>query len=147
MMHNDTNNAAIGGLDHETADELLTVGQAAEIANVTAFTVVGWIRSGHLPMIRIGRNRAIRPADLAETKALIHLNGVVPVWRQDRWRCGLRLRALREAAALSQQDLAAKSGLTHEAISRLETGHNAPCAETVRTLAQALRIEAEQFVR
>ena len=42
---------------------------------------------------------------------------------------------------------AAKSGLTHEAISRLETGHNAPCAETVRTLAQALRVEAEQFVR
>ena len=79
-------------------------------------------------------------------RARLHLDGVVPAWRQERRRCGQRLRLLREAAGLSQQDLAAASGLTHEAISRLETGYRAPYADTVRTLAQVLRVAPEQFV-
>ena len=56
------------------------------------------------------------------------------------------MRALREARGLSQLDLAAVSGLTHEAISRLETRHNAPNADTLRALAQALHVAPEQFV-
>jgi transcriptional regulator with XRE-family HTH domain len=71
---------------------------------------------------------------------------VVPAWRQHRRRAGKRLRALREAAGLSQLQLAAASGLTHEAISNLETGKRAPYAATVITLAQALEVEPEWFV-
>ena len=58
-----------------------------------------------------------------------------------------RMRLLREAAGPSQQDLAARSGLTHEEISRLELGHRVPFIGTVRTLAQTLRVEPEHFVR
>jgi excisionase family DNA binding protein len=147
MMRDDTDTFGMGMSGAEIAGEWLTVEQAAEITGVTAFTIVGWIRSGHLPMTRIARRRAIRPADLTAAYTLLYLDGIVPVWRQDCQRCGLRLRALREAAGLSQQDLAAVCGLTHEAISRLETGFNAPYAETVRTLAQALRVAPDEFVR
>jgi excisionase family DNA binding protein len=72
---------------------------------------------------------------------------VVAVWRQDRQRAGRRLRALREAAALTQLQVAAASGLSHEAISRLETGHYAASGETVLQLAHALRVKPEQFIR
>jgi transcriptional regulator with XRE-family HTH domain len=71
---------------------------------------------------------------------------VVLRWRQDRRGCGQRLRLLREAAGLSQLDLAGVSGLTHEAISRWETGHKAPNAATVRTLAHALHVDPGAFV-
>ena len=71
---------------------------------------------------------------------------VVPAWRQNRTRAGKRLRAIREAAGLNQIQLAAASGLTHEAISRLETGTRAPYAETVRKLARALQVDPERFV-
>ena len=47
--------------------------------------------------------------------------------------CRAAAADLREAAGLNQIQLAAASGLTHEAISRLETGHYAPYADTVRT--------------
>jgi excisionase family DNA binding protein len=71
---------------------------------------------------------------------------VVPAWRQHRQHAGTRLRALREAAGLNQQQLAAASGLTHETISRLETGQYGASAETVRKLARALRVDPERFV-
>lgn len=125
---------------------MLTVEQAAQAIGVSRHTLSGWIQHGDLPVVRIGHRRAIAPADLAAVRAQIHLNGVVPVWRQDRRRCGARLRLVREAAGLSQLHLAARTGLAHEAISRLETGHNAPSAETVRTLAHALQVEPEVFV-
>ena len=61
-------------------------------------------------------------------------------------RAGKRLWAIREAAGLNQIQLAAASGLTHEAISRLETGRCWPYAETVRKLAGALGVEPERFI-
>jgi excisionase family DNA binding protein len=56
------------------------------------------------------------------------------------------LRALREAAGLTQVALVAASGVTWEAISRLESGHTAPRAETERALAHALEVTPERFV-
>ena len=130
----------------ECQTELLTVTQAAHLAGVSRHTVSGWITNGQLPAVRVAGRRLIRPADLTATQARAHVGSVVPAWRQHRRRAGTRLRALREAAGLSQLQLASASGLTHEAISRLETGMNAPYAATVIALAQALEVEPEQFV-
>jgi predicted ATPase/DNA-binding XRE family transcriptional regulator len=54
------------------------------------------------------------------------------------------LRRLRTAAALSQEALAERAGLSRNAISELERGlHQAPRLETVRLLADALALEAD----
>jgi transcriptional regulator with XRE-family HTH domain len=59
---------------------------------------------------------------------------------------GARLRRLREAAALSQEELAARAGLTPNAVGALERGtrlHLYPA--TVRALGEALGLdEAER---
>jgi excisionase family DNA binding protein len=130
----------------ERQTELLTVTQAAQRAGVSRHTVSGWITNGQLPAVRVDGRRLIRAEDVVATQAHAHEGEVVPAWRQNRRRAGKRLRAIREAAGLNQIQLAAASGLTHENISRLETGQRAPYAATVRALAQALGIEPEQFV-
>ena len=134
------------GIDEEDPDPLLTVTDAARRSGVSRFTVAGWITGGKLPAVRIDGRRRVRPTDLAATQATAHLGDVVPAWRDDRQRAGTRLRELREAAGLTQLQLAAASGLTHEAISNLETGKRSPLAATVGALAQALRVEPERFV-
>src|SRR4051812_18722665 len=55
------------------------------------------------------------------------------------------LRALREQAGLSQYALAKKSGLTKQAISRLEAGTRDPAWETVQRLAHALGVDCTAF--
>ena len=127
-------------------DGLLTVTEAARQAAVSRHTFNGWIKRGHLPAVRLGTRRFVHANDIAAALAAAHVDGVVPAWRQDRQRAGQRLRALREAAGMTQQELATTSGVTHEAISRLETGRGAPYAETVRLLAHALRVDPRQFV-
>jgi transcriptional regulator with XRE-family HTH domain len=74
------------------------------------------------------------------------MNDVIRAWRRNRSRAGARLRSLRLAAGLTQLELAARSGITHEAISRLELGNRAPRAETIRCLAAALGVEPAEFV-
>ena len=84
-----------------------------------------------------------------------------PTWRRPRpgprWDRGagvaagpaarrVGLRVLREAAGLTQLELAAASGLRHETLSRLELGRQAASAESVRRLARALQVEPERFV-
>ncbi len=135
---------AVTRQDRQT--ELLTVTQAAQRAGVSRHTVSGWITSRQLSAIRVDGRRLVRSADLAATQARAHVGSVVPAWRQHQRRAGKRLRTLREAAGLSQLQLAAASGLTHEAISNLETGKRAPLAATVITLAEALEVAPEQFV-
>ena len=125
---------------------LLTVTEAGQQAGVSRGTVRGWIAAGKLPEVLIDGRRRVRATDLVATQATAHLGEVVPAWRADRQRAGSRLRALREAAGLSQLQLAAVSGLTHEAISALETGKRAPFAATVVKLAQGLAVEPERFV-
>jgi excisionase family DNA binding protein len=127
--------------------ELLTVTEAARQAGVSRSTVAGWISAGHLPAVLHERRRRIRPADLATAQQTAHLGGVIPTWRADRHRAGRRLRQLREAAGLSQLALAERSGISHEVISRLETGRCWPKASTLRALAEALRLAPQQFVQ
>jgi excisionase family DNA binding protein len=126
--------------------KLLTITQAAQRAGVSRWTISSWITTGQLPAVRITGRRYVRAEDLAATQARAHLGQVVPAWRQHRRRTGTRLRAIREAAGLNQLQLAAASGLTHEAISNLETGKHSPYATTVRALAQALGVAPEHFV-
>ena len=56
-----------------------------------------------------------------------------------------RLRELREGAGLSQYALAKLSGLSKQAMSRLELGDNEPTWETVQLLAAALGVDCRQF--
>ena len=129
-----------------TGVELLTILEAAQHAGVSLWTVKGWIARGHLPSVRIDRRRRIYPTDLAAAAEDAQLRLVEPAWRRNPQRAGQRLRLLREAAGLNQQELAARSGLTHEEISRLELGHQAPYAGTVRVLARALGVKPPVFV-
>ena len=126
--------------------DLLTVTAAAQRTGLPRTVISGWITTGQLPAVRVNGRRHVRSEDLAATQARAHEGEVVPVWRQNRKRYGKRLRAIREAAGLNQIRLAAASGLTHEAISRLETGRCWPYAETVRKLAGALGVEPERFI-
>jgi predicted ATPase/transcriptional regulator with XRE-family HTH domain len=58
---------------------------------------------------------------------------------------GARLRRLREAAGLSQEELASRARLTAKAISMLERGHRKrPYPHTVRALADALELPEEE---
>ncbi len=134
------------GNSPSAAAGLLTVAEAAQQAGVSRDTIHRWITRGLLPAVLIDRRRHIRAEDLMATQARVHAGAVVPAWRQDRQRVGKRLRTLREATGLTQLQLAAASGLTHEAISRLEAGRWTPYATTVRALAQALRVAPERFV-
>jgi transcriptional regulator with XRE-family HTH domain len=58
---------------------------------------------------------------------------------------GDRLRQLRERAALSQSELARRSGLGREFLCRLESGARAPGWETVRKLAVVLGCKTDDF--
>jgi excisionase family DNA binding protein len=125
---------------------LLTVSDAAQRAGVSRHTIGSWITAGKLSTLRIAGRRYARPADLAATQETAHVGDMVPRWRQDRRHAGWRLRQLREAAGMTQLELAAASGLRHETLSRLELGRQGASAESVRALAQALAVDPEQFV-
>src|SRR3712207_3783386 len=58
---------------------------------------------------------------------------------------GGRLRRLREAAGLTQEELASRAGLSSDAVSRLERGQRKhPYPHTVRALADALSLSEEE---
>ena len=56
---------------------------------------------------------------------------------------GLRLRSLRDAAGLTQEELAARSNISRQTISILESGVRIPAAETLARLCEALGVDAE----
>ena len=132
--------------EQQTPNGLLTVTEAAQRAGLPRSVLSSWITTSQLPAVRVDGRRLVRVEDVVTTQAHAHQGEVVPAWRQHRKHAGKRLRAIREAAGLNQIQLAAASGLTHEAISRLETGKCWPYAETVRKLAAALDVEPERFV-
>lgn len=117
----------------------LTRKQAAALAGVNEQTIAGWQSSGHL-------QRPYTVASVLAAQQLSHLGDVVPRWRANRVRAGQRLRALREGAGLTQLQLSAQAGITHEALSNLELGKLAASAPTVRQLSQALGVAPERFV-
>ena len=51
------------------------------------------------------------------------------------------LRGLRQRAVLSQEQLAEKSGVARDTISKLETGRRQAYPTTIRKLAQGLEVE------
>jgi excisionase family DNA binding protein len=128
------------------AADLLSVTEAAQRAGVSRDTISSWVSRGLLPAVRVAGRRLIQPADLVTAQALLHAGDVVPAWRNDPQHAGKRLRALREAAGLSQLQLETASGLSHEAISNLEGGRKTPHARTVHQLAQALSVDPQRFV-
>jgi len=60
---------------------------------------------------------------------------------------GRRLRELRVARALSQEDLAARAGVAASTIVNLEQGKRGAQYVTLRKLAGALGIDPEELVR
>src|SRR6266508_2330943 len=64
---------------------------------------------------------------------------------KDGTSLGARLRRAREAAGLTQEELAARAGLSTNSVSALERGqHHHPYPATVRALAAALELTAEE---
>src|SRR5262245_61391679 len=60
---------------------------------------------------------------------------------------GGRLRELREAAGLTQQEFADRAGLTREGVAQLETGRRGASWATVLKVCQALGVSCEEFTR
>jgi transcriptional regulator with XRE-family HTH domain len=56
-----------------------------------------------------------------------------------------RLRQLRDAAGLTQTQLAEKAGLHRQGIAKLETGEREPAWATVQALAGALGVGCSEF--
>lgn len=59
-----------------------------------------------------------------------------------RSRFGRRLRELRKAKGWTQEQLALRSGLSREYLSRIETGNRNVSLDVVQALSEALEIEA-----
>jgi transcriptional regulator with XRE-family HTH domain len=65
--------------------------------------------------------------------------------KQDTTGFGPRLRSLREAANLSQRQLAEMIGVVYQNIARLERGDRSPSWKTVVKLAEALGVSTDEF--
>jgi len=124
----------------------LSVTAATQLTGLSRSTISGWISDGKLPVVRIAGRRYVTREHLFATQATAHLGSVLPAWRADPAHAGRRLRAIREAAGLSQLQLAATSGIPHETLSRWERGTWVPLGRNVFRLAQALRVEPARFV-
>jgi transcriptional regulator with XRE-family HTH domain len=61
-------------------------------------------------------------------------------------RFAMRLKRLRERQGLTQEELAAKAGLSRGYVSRLEIGRHDPPLSLVRKLAKALRVKVGRLV-
>jgi transcriptional regulator with XRE-family HTH domain len=64
---------------------------------------------------------------------------------QIKKRFGLRLKALRKAAGLTQMDLAEAIDRSEDSISQMERGISWPGPETLEVLATALKIHSGAF--
>jgi transcriptional regulator with XRE-family HTH domain len=57
-----------------------------------------------------------------------------------------RLRTLRERAALTQQELAERAGVSRSTVLRLESGQDEPFPRTARRLARALKVKTSDLM-
>jgi len=60
---------------------------------------------------------------------------------------GMRLKELRRERALSQRELAQLSGVSYDAIAKLERGRREAQPRTVRRLAEALGVEPGELMK
>jgi len=63
----------------------------------------------------------------------------------DKAMFAAKLKALREKAEMSQYALAIRTGLSKQAISRLEAGEREPAWDTVQRISLALGVDTEAF--
>jgi len=61
-------------------------------------------------------------------------------------RFAMRLKQLREARGLTQEELAKKAGVSRAYLARLEMGRHDPPLSRLRTLAKALRVTVGTLV-
>ena len=66
--------------------------------------------------------------------------------KRDTTGFGARLKALRTAAGLTQEQLATRVGMKVGNIGRLESGGREPAWETVIRLAKALKVSTDEFL-
>jgi len=59
---------------------------------------------------------------------------------------GPKLRELREAAKLTQEDLAHEAGISTSTLSRIERGTYQPRLDTLDKLAQALKVSVVELL-
>jgi transcriptional regulator with XRE-family HTH domain len=57
-----------------------------------------------------------------------------------------RLRRIREGAVMSQEELAEKSGVARDTISKLETGRRGAYPSTIRKLAAGLEVRPQMLM-
>jgi ribosome-binding protein aMBF1 (putative translation factor) len=60
---------------------------------------------------------------------------------------GAAIRAAREHVKMSQNDLQAKTGMTHQYVSKIENGHSEPSFTTVKRFADALGVPLWKMAR
>ena len=58
----------------------------------------------------------------------------------------VRLREVREAALVTQEELSERSGVGKASISRIETGHHVPRFSTIKKLAEALEVDPRELM-
>jgi transcriptional regulator with XRE-family HTH domain len=68
--------------------------------------------------------------------------GMKPILRK---RFGARIKELRKASGLSQEDFAAKCGFVRTYMSRIETGGANVSLDAIETLATALRVRVQDL--
>lgn len=71
---------------------------------------------------------------------------IVAKEKRDTTGFGGRLKALREEAGLTQQQLADRLGIAATTITRLENGGRTPSWETVIRIAEALKVSTDSFL-
>lgn len=64
----------------------------------------------------------------------------------ERRMVGARIRALRESAKLSQEELSRRTGIAQESLSRIETGRRDPRLGTLQRLARGLGLSLDQLM-
>jgi transcriptional regulator with XRE-family HTH domain len=60
---------------------------------------------------------------------------------------GARIRRLRKAKGMSQQDVADKARLTRVFITRVEAGQQDPSLSTINAIARALDVSAAELMK
>jgi transcriptional regulator with XRE-family HTH domain len=62
-------------------------------------------------------------------------------------RTAMRIKKLREARALSQEELAKRAGISRGYLARLETARQDPTLSTLEKLAKALKVDVAQLLK
>ena len=64
-----------------------------------------------------------------------------------REKIAMRIKALREQQKISQEELAARSGISRGYLARLETGRHDPTITTLEKLAKALKVPVGKLLK